>query len=235
MRGSSTILVVDDSIGVQRAVREALAAEAGVEVVCRGDAEEAGSWLASHVPAAILCDVVLPGRTGYEFCRRVKDDARTSGCPVFLLSSPFEPFDEEEATACAADGVLGKPFTAAELRDRVGPFLQPAVAPASTATARVLGVAPSETLEEVEAADLVGEADSGPSREAERVERLLEPLAARLAEPVFRRLLDHWQQDSLPEAVTRSIAEAAERLVRRRIQELEDEVSGEPFPSKDAD
>ena len=81
----------------------------------------------------------------------------------------------------------------------------------------------------------MGEADSGPSREAERVERLLEPLAARLAEPVFRRRLEHWQQDSLPEAVTRSIAEAAERLVRRRIQELEDEVSGEPFPSKDAD
>ena len=241
MSDTVVILVVDDSIGVQSAAREALAGAALVEVVCRGDAEEAESWLTSHAPAAILCDVVLPGRTGYDLCRRVKAAASGGGCPILLLSSPFEPFDEVEASECGADGVLGKPFTAAELRERVAPYLPappaaglaPGVAPGTDA--HVLPVAPSDELDEVEAADVVEPSGVGPGLEDALAGRLIEPLTDRLAERLFRRLLVHWQRGSVPEIVERSITEAAERLVRQRLQELEDEESGGSYPSEDAD
>ena len=245
MSDAAVILVVDDSIGVQSAAREALAGTAGVEVVCRGDAEEAESWLATHTPAAILCDVVLPGRTGYDLCRRVKAAAGGGGCPILLLSSPFEPFDDAEASACGADGVLGKPFTAAELRDRVAPYLS-APSPVAAAPARapgaapgtyahLLAVAPTDELQAVEAADLVGDSGASPELEKALAARLIEPLADLLAEKLFHRLLTRWQRGALPEIVERSITEVAERLVRQRLQELEDEESGEPYPSEHAD
>lgn len=243
MSDAAIILVVDDSIGVQSAAREALSGLAGVEVVCRGDAEEAESWLANHAPAAILCDVVLPGRNGYDMCRRAKAAAGAGGCPILLLSSPFEPFDEVEASACGADGVLGKPFTAAELRDRLASYLPapPVVVPtrapdaATEPEAQVLADTPSDTLAAVETADLVDAPGTSPALEDALAARLIEPLAERLAETLFRRLLTHWQRGAMPEFIERSITAVAERLVRQRLQELEDEESSESYPSEDAD
>ena len=231
MNNSSIILLVDDSIGVQRAVHAALAPQGHLQVVCCGDAEEAESWLASHVPSVVLCDVVLPGRTGYELCRRVRQETRTARCPVLLLSSPFEPFDDEEAQDCGAVGVVQKPFTAADLRARVASLLDSMPAKATVcapggAQARIVDVPPSEDLEEVEEGDLI---DAATARHGELVSGLVEPLATLLEEPVSRRLLKQWQEGPLPETVARRVSEAAERLIRRRIQELEDEAADEPL------
>ncbi|MFQ5700455.1 MAG: PleD family two-component system response regulator [Acidobacteriota bacterium] len=228
MRDSLIILVIDDSIGVQTAVREALAGERGVEIVCRGDAAGAAAWLRSGRPTAVLCDVLLPDAPGYDVCRRIIEDPRTATTPVFLLSSPFEPFDEDAAARCGAQGVIGKPFTAADLRKRLTPVLTAG----SAATATLVDVAPADVADEVDMADVIPSDAPSPS---DLVDRLAPVLAEQLLEPVILRLLTAWQDGTIPAGLDRKIGEAAERLVRQRIQELEAGGPGESISIEDAD
>ena len=52
----------------------------------------------------------MPKLSGYDVCRRVKNDVRFRHTKVLLLIDPFEPYSEEEARRAGADGVLMKPF-----------------------------------------------------------------------------------------------------------------------------
>ena len=55
----------------------------------------------------------MPGASGYEVCRRAKE--MSPDLPVLLLVGTFEVLDENEMTACGADGNLKKPFDSQEL------------------------------------------------------------------------------------------------------------------------
>jgi CheY-like chemotaxis protein len=115
-----TLLLADDSPTVQKVVSLTFADE-GVQVLTAPGGEEALAVLGEVVPDVLLADVHMPAPGGYELCARVKRDPRTAGVPVLLLVGTFEPFDEAEARACGADGVLTKPFQSIrELVNKVG-------------------------------------------------------------------------------------------------------------------
>jgi CheY-like chemotaxis protein len=244
-KAAVSILVVDDSLSIQQSVRDAFAEVDGVEVRTCGDVDAAEILLAQRAPDLVLCDVVLPGRSGYELCAALKARPSTRSVPVFLLSSSFEPFDDERARQVGADAVVGKPFTAAEIREQVRDALSqapaagpeeeasqpapadPAVAADGEGEATVLATAvtgPEESVPEITEADLVGgRAPAAASPTDELARRLVEPLAERLLEPVVaefaRRLAEG---GSLKELAREAITEAAERLVRARLRELEE-------------
>lgn len=76
--------------------------------VMRGD--DALREAQEHPPALIVLDVMLPDLDGFEICRRLHADARTTNIPIIMLTA----LDQEEmrcrATECGASDYLTKPF-----------------------------------------------------------------------------------------------------------------------------
>lgn len=58
----------------------------------------------------ILLDIMLPDIDGYEVCRRIKLNLKTSAIPVVMLTAKKAPNDQELGVACGASAYLTKPF-----------------------------------------------------------------------------------------------------------------------------
>jgi len=236
------VLVVDDSLSIQQAVREALADVPGVQVIACGDVDSAEAILTREKPDLVLCDVVLPGRPGYDLCRQITLGNRVDRPPVFLLSGIFEPFDEERARAAGADDVITKPFRGEEIRQLMERILAPS-AQLEGADTDFPGVEPTD----ITAADLLPDQgpDSAPgpkpapSRAAailregsamdELVRRLIEPLTQRLMEPLVAGVLRRLENQGTParKALDEALRATVERVVRQRLRELESESNQE--------
>jgi CheY-like chemotaxis protein len=249
-KATLTVLVVDDSLTVREAVREAFAADEEVRVVACGDVDSAELVLAEECPDVVLCDVVLPGRSGYELCATLSRRTGRQGPPVLLLTGAFEPFDAGRAKESGADAVISKPFTPEELRNAVEQALRAAGQPARPPDPGGIGREPARgeasvvsgrpgdgarRYPEITEDDLVGPSPSDPDgtdTPTDRLaRRLVEPLSRRLAEPVAANLAGRLLDDeALREMVRSAVQEAAERLVRRRLEEIETGASAAPEP-----
>jgi CheY-like chemotaxis protein len=62
-----------------------------------------------HIPAIILIDLMLPGLDGFELCRQLRDDPRTTHIPRVILSARDSQADQAEALAAGADRYVVKP------------------------------------------------------------------------------------------------------------------------------
>src|SRR5213075_1988905 len=101
------LLLADDSAAVQKVV-ELTFADEGMEVVSVGDGQSALDQLEHLTPDVVLADAIMPGLTGYQLCRTMKDDQRFAQIPVMLLVSSFAPLDEAAAQRAGADDVITK-------------------------------------------------------------------------------------------------------------------------------
>lgn len=113
-----TILLADDSSTIQRLVERTFeGSEFVVEAVSNGEA--AIRKLEEVKPAAVLADIHMPGKNGYEVCAWVKKHPAFSPTPVVLLVGAFEVFDEPEARQAGADAWITKPFEPKNLAETV--------------------------------------------------------------------------------------------------------------------
>jgi CheY-like chemotaxis protein len=119
------ILLADDSVTIQKVV-ELTFMDEDYEVSAVSNGDDALTRLDELSPDLVIADVHMPGANGYEVCRQAKE--RRPGLPVLLLVGTFEPFQEEEARVCGADGYLKKPFDSQELLRRVDELLAPPAA-----------------------------------------------------------------------------------------------------------
>ena len=69
----------------------------------------------SFRPDAALVDLSMPGMDGWELCRRLREDPRTRGIRVIIMTAFVTKEIREKAEAAGAAGVLFKPFEEAEL------------------------------------------------------------------------------------------------------------------------
>ena len=79
-----SILLADDSVTIQTAVKMTFAAE-DVTLTCVADGAAALEHARSAPPDLILADVAMPGLTGFELCTRVRSDGNLRHIPVLLL------------------------------------------------------------------------------------------------------------------------------------------------------
>jgi DNA-binding NarL/FixJ family response regulator len=120
----STILVVDDDKAFREFVTGLLGA-AGYATAEAGTGEEAIDVAQKERPALVLLDVVLPGVSGFEICRQLKEQVG-SDLPVFLISGVrAEAFDRAAGLLIGADDYLTKPVDPDELLARIRRYATP--------------------------------------------------------------------------------------------------------------
>lgn len=128
----AVILVVDDELEIVRALQRALKAH-GYTVLTASSGEEAVDVVASERPDLVLLDLVLPGMSGLEVCRRLRAE---SNVPIIVLSVKDAERDKVEALDLGADDYVAKPFGIEEVLARVRAALRRAIQPASGAEPR---------------------------------------------------------------------------------------------------
>jgi CheY-like chemotaxis protein len=147
------LLLADDSVTIQKVVGISFASE-DVTLITVDNGDDAISKAQESRPDAILADVVMPGKSGYEVCEAIKADPALQHIPVLLLTGTFESFDEERARRCGAAGHVAKPFEAQALVERVRQlFAQPVASPRPPAPAAtpIAAATPASTREQAPA------------------------------------------------------------------------------------
>jgi two-component system, OmpR family, KDP operon response regulator KdpE len=109
------MLVVDDEPQILRSLRTALTA-AGYDIQTAATGEEALRLLPGRLPDLVILDLVLPGISGLEVCRRLREH---SSVPILVLSARGEERDKVAALDLGADDYLTKPFGVEELLARI--------------------------------------------------------------------------------------------------------------------
>lgn len=120
----TTILVVDDSVSVRKALERILAPQG--YVVRMADSAENALLNLEPLPDMILADILMPGMSGLELARILGD--RQLNIPVMLMSGIVDDVTQRDASSAGACGVLRKPFTPTELLPAIEPHLQAALA-----------------------------------------------------------------------------------------------------------
>jgi len=112
------LLVVEDEADIAEMLRIYFQSR-GYEVGVAGRGEEAIEMCRRLLPHAVILDIILPDMDGYEVCRRLRHDIRTSHTPIIFLTQRDERSDKIQGLELGADDYITKPFDVEELRFRV--------------------------------------------------------------------------------------------------------------------
>ncbi len=121
------ILVVDDEDDIRNLLLLHLQRE-GYAAVAAANGIDALEMVQRLTPSLVILDLMLPGVTGTEVCRRLKADPNTREVPVIMLSARGEEIDRVVGFEVGADDYVTKPFSARELLLRVRAVLRRAPA-----------------------------------------------------------------------------------------------------------
>ena len=116
----SRILVVDDEPQILRALETTLRG-AGYGVATAASGEAALAQAAVHPPDAVVLDLVLPGKSGTEVCRELRE---WSQVPILVLSAVGDEREKVAALDAGADDYVTKPFGIDELLARLRAMLR---------------------------------------------------------------------------------------------------------------
>ena len=112
------VMVVEDEEALSELLRYNLQAEGyEVEVIDRGD--DAELRLRETVPDLLLLDWMLPGLSGIELCRRIRQRSETESLPVIMLTARSEESERVRGLSTGADDFVVKPFSVPELMARI--------------------------------------------------------------------------------------------------------------------
>jgi len=132
------ILVVDDEEDLQELLRYNLEKE-GYAVTCVPSGEEALAAVKRLSFDLIVLDLMLPGIDGYEVCRSLKKETRSSRIPIVMLTAKGEDSDIVAGLELGADDYVTKPFSPRVLAARIRMILRRRrkEEPASQATVKI--------------------------------------------------------------------------------------------------
>ena len=117
-----TVLVVDDEPEIRTVLRDRLLATYNVVTASCGS--EALDIVDGQVPSAVLADVTMPGMTGFELCRRLRERLQMRHVPILLITALGSVEDKLRGFEVGADDYVTKPFSFREVEARLATQLQ---------------------------------------------------------------------------------------------------------------
>jgi DNA-binding response OmpR family regulator len=102
---------------------EYLLQRSGYEVEVARDGEEALAYVEAHVPDLVLLDVMMPRKSGYEVCRRIRERAEWRDIKVVMLTAKGRDAEVSKGMALGADLYVTKPFSTRELMAKIEELL----------------------------------------------------------------------------------------------------------------
>jgi len=121
-RQKPTILVADDDVEILALVTRNLR-RMDATILEASDGEEALKIARREKPDLVVLDVMMPGMSGWEVCRAIREDAELNGTGVIMLTGIGERLNEMTSPLYGADDHLDKPFDFEELERRVQALL----------------------------------------------------------------------------------------------------------------
>lgn len=94
------------------------------DVIEAYDGEEALEKAKTENPDLILLDIMMPRLTGYEVCKKLREDGTTKNIPIVMITALHEMDDRIKGIEAGADDFISKPFNKAELLARVKSLLR---------------------------------------------------------------------------------------------------------------
>ncbi len=125
-----TVYFIDDSATMREVIKIAFRKE-NIHVITCADAAAALAQFGEAAPDAVITDVIMPDKDGYEVCDFIKQHDRFGRTPVILMSGVVNKTVAEKAMAVKADELIRKPFQPQDLIVRVKNLLNPKPAGAS--------------------------------------------------------------------------------------------------------
>jgi CheY-like chemotaxis protein len=117
------VLVVDDNPPNLELI-QAYLEDVDCETLAAQDGIEALEIVGRRRPDLILLDVMMPKMSGFEVCRRLKDNPSTADIPVIMVTALNEFGDIERGIDCGTDDFVSKPVNRLELLTRVRTMLK---------------------------------------------------------------------------------------------------------------
>ncbi|MCH8219500.1 MAG: response regulator [Planctomycetes bacterium] len=119
----SKVLIVDDN-AQNLELLQAYLEELDCETVAAYDGQEALDLVAKSPPDLLLLDIMMPKMSGFEVCRRLKSDPKTSAIPIIMVTALNEFGDIERGVESGTDDFVSKPVNKLELVVRVKTMLK---------------------------------------------------------------------------------------------------------------
>lgn len=116
------ILLADDSVTIQKIVELTFEGE-GFDLEVVADGNEAFNLAEGSPPDIILADLTMPGLSGIELCRKVRNHSSLASVPVILLTNSFEEFNRSDGDEAGISAYVEKPFESQALIDQVRELL----------------------------------------------------------------------------------------------------------------
>ena len=113
------ILVADDDVAILGLVARHLQIRFDADVIEASNGQEALELARSEHPSLIILDVMMPGMSGWEVCRAIREDSEIIDSKVLMLTGIGERLNEMTSPIYGANDYLDKPFDLDELEQRL--------------------------------------------------------------------------------------------------------------------
>jgi DNA-binding response OmpR family regulator len=117
-RQKPTVLIADDDLEILTMVRTLLRRR-DVKLLEASDGEEAMRLIQQNKPDLVVLDVMMPGMSGWEICKAVREDEQLRDTGVIMLTGIGERLNEMTSPLYGADAHLDKPFELTALDNAV--------------------------------------------------------------------------------------------------------------------
>jgi two-component system alkaline phosphatase synthesis response regulator PhoP len=119
---SRKILVADDEPNIVTAL-EFLLERKGYQVRTARNGDDALKAIESDPPDLVLLDIMMPVKSGYEVCKRIREKPEWAGIKVVMLSAKGRDVEVSKGLGMGADLYVTKPFSTHDLMDKIRALL----------------------------------------------------------------------------------------------------------------
>ncbi len=122
------VLIVDDEPNIVTAL-DFLLKRSGYDVRVAGTGEDALEQIESYVPDVVLLDIMIPQKSGYEVCQRVRERPEWGHIKIVMLSARGREAEVSKGLSLGADLYITKPFSTHELIAAIDRFFDGSAKP----------------------------------------------------------------------------------------------------------